>query len=240
MAMLAGSVDGVIGVDTTATPSPPPPSPASAGCSPRPPPLPTPPATSGCSTSRACRFRAVAAGRWRGRQLRRRPGGVLAAARRAGRRGGSAQAASQPRRCQERRAGRGPGRPRGAGPGPPGDPTASGWAGGAAGAADHQALRHPGAGRCHRPAPRPWSWAPRRSCAPSCAAAAPPTRSGTVPACGPARFARWSTRPPCGRCGHRPAHPAPPGWGRPAAGRTHRARRRGRPVAAGGPRRRPR
>jgi hypothetical protein len=45
------------------------------------------------------------------RQLRRRAGRVLAAARRASRRDGSAQAAGLPDRRQERRAGRGPGRP---------------------------------------------------------------------------------------------------------------------------------
>src|SRR6266508_2058735 len=36
------------------------------------------------------------------------------------------------------------------------------------------------------------------------AAAAPPARSTTAPACGPGRPGRWSTRPPCGRCGPPP------------------------------------
>src|SRR6266508_5739413 len=46
-------------------------------------------------------------------------------------------------------------RPRGAWPRPPGDPTASGPAGGAAGAACHPPLRHPGAGGRHRGSSRP-------------------------------------------------------------------------------------
>jgi hypothetical protein len=46
MAMLADTVDGVIGVDTTVTPWPLPLSPRSAACSLRPPPAPTRPATS--------------------------------------------------------------------------------------------------------------------------------------------------------------------------------------------------
>ena len=138
-------------------------------------------------------------------QLRRRPDGLPAAARRAGRRGRPTQAASPPQRRQERRAGRGPGRPRGAWPRSAGDPAASRAAGGAAGAADHPALRHPGPGGRHRPAQ---GAAGGRSRGAAGRAARPPHQPPDRllrRACGRGRPGRWSTRPPCGRCGPPPS-----------------------------------
>ena len=109
---------------------------------------------------------------------------------------------SSPQRRQERRPGRDPGRPRGAGPRAPGQPAPARPPGGAAGAAGHPQRRSwPRARRpassgadCHRPEPlrgalRGAGTEQARACA---------ALRGRPPRI------RWSTAPPCGRCGRPP------------------------------------
>ena len=76
-------------------------------------------------------------------------------------------------------------------------------------------------------------------CEPSSAAATPPARSTTAPACDRGQPGRWSTKPPCGRCG-----PPPPASNscrpRPTSSRLSSPSWSGRsPLVAGGSRRRP-
>jgi hypothetical protein len=87
------------------------------------------------------------------------PGSAAARGTRPG--GRPAQAASIPHRRQERRVGRRPGRPGSPRPRAPGHPAPAGPAGGPAGAADHPTLRNPGPGGRHRPAQSPDRGRPR-------------------------------------------------------------------------------
>jgi hypothetical protein len=157
------------------------------------------------------------------RQLRHRAGRVPAAARRASRRDGSAQAAGLPDWRQERRAGRGPSRPRGAGPGPwaHSDPTPAWRAGSTAGAADHPTQRDPCPCSCDRSAQGADRGCPGGAAGRAARPQHNPTRSPPAPACGSGRPGRWNTAPPSAPCGQppsasRPSKPRPtssrPSW----------------------------
>jgi transposase len=239
MAMLAASVDGVIGVDTHRDTHTAAAVTTSAASSPRPRPAPMRPATGNCSASPrpTCPMPVAAAGRSRA-PAATAPAWPASCSDGASTWSRSAGPTGQPAAPAPRATRWTPSAPPvSARPGPPGNPRRRG---------EREALRALLTTRRSATLARVARSVSSRRCwsAPRAAAgrAAGPSHPGPDPRL------RWPARPagqlagaPCHRpspTGHRPAHPAPADRGGPARGRADHPGSGDRPLAAGGPRRR--